>query len=110
MQAIRYFTLTALVLLLSACASQQKETPTGTGEAVASADRVAGAPRSTRMNPSQQIAARAQWRFSGSALRRARLAFSLARDLEVNPPGVALALDLIDEIGALRAMLHRMGR
>src|SRR5690606_34556964 len=31
---------------------------------------------------------RAQWRFSGAALRRARLAMRLARDLEVNPPGV----------------------
>ncbi len=60
--------------------------------------------------PAQTSAARAQWRFSGSALRRARLATSLARDLEVNPPGVALALDLIDEIDALRAMLHRTGR
>ncbi|HLT26186.1 MAG TPA: chaperone modulator CbpM [Zeimonas sp.] len=55
-------------------------------------------------------AARSQWRFSGSALRRARLAMRLARDLEVNPPGVALALDLIDEIEALRARLHRLGR
>ncbi|MCO5101524.1 MAG: chaperone modulator CbpM [Burkholderiaceae bacterium] len=56
------------------------------------------------------FAARAQWRFSGAALRRARLAMNLARDLEVNPPGVALALDLIDEIQALRAKLHRLGR
>lgn len=54
--------------------------------------------------------ARAQWRFSGSALRRARLAMRLARDLEVNPPGVALALDLIEEIDSLRARLHRLGR
>lgn len=84
--------------------------PAGTGEPLASADMGAGAPRFARMNLSQQVAERAQWRFSGSALRRARLAFSLARDLEVNPPGVALALDLIDEIEALRAMLHRMGR
>jgi chaperone modulatory protein CbpM len=82
----------------------------GVGEPLASHDTGAGAPRSARMNPSQQLAARAQWRFSGSALRRARLATSLSRDLEVNPPGVALALDLIDEIDALRAMLHRMGR
>ncbi|MDT3678258.1 MAG: chaperone modulator CbpM [Burkholderiaceae bacterium] len=85
----------------------------GAGEPAATAGSGAGAgepPRSPRTNPSALLAARAQWRFSGSALRRARLATSLSRDLEVNPPGVALALDLIDEIDALRAMLHRMGR
>ncbi len=50
-----------------------------------------------------------EWRFTGPALRRARLALWLARDLEINPPGVALALDLIDEIAALRAQLQRNG-
>lgn len=49
------------------------------------------------------------WRFRGESLRRARLALSLARDLEINPPGVALALDLLDEIAALRARLQRRG-
>lgn len=52
----------------------------------------------------------AQWRFSGSSLRRARLALRLSHDLEVNAPGVALALDLMDEIEELRARLHRLGR
>jgi len=47
------------------------------------------------------------WRFGGESLRRARLALRLARDLEINPPGVALALDLLDEIAALRAQLQR---
>jgi chaperone modulatory protein CbpM len=47
------------------------------------------------------------WRFSGPSLRRARLAERLTRDLEVNPAGVALALDLLDEIAALRAELQR---
>ena len=46
------------------------------------------------------------WCFAGSALRRARLAMRLARDLEVNAAGVALALDLLDEIAALRASLR----
>jgi len=49
------------------------------------------------------------WRFGGESLRRARLALRLARDLEINPPGVALALDLLDEIAALRARLQRAG-
>lgn len=50
-----------------------------------------------------------EWRFSGDSLRRARLAARLAHDLEINPPGVALALDLLDEIAALRARLRRGG-
>ena len=50
-----------------------------------------------------------EWRFAGQSLRRARLALSLTRDLELNPPGVALALDLLDEIAALQARLQRLG-
>ena len=44
-----------------------------------------------------------QWRFSGTSLRRVRIACRLAADLEINAPGIALALDLLDEIEALRA-------
>jgi chaperone modulatory protein CbpM len=44
----------------------------------------------------------AEWRFRGAALRRARTAVRLQRDLELNLVGVALALDLIDEIERLR--------
>jgi chaperone modulatory protein CbpM len=46
-----------------------------------------------------------EWRFSGAALRRVRTANRLARDLEINAAGIALALDLLDEIDALRAQL-----
>jgi chaperone modulatory protein CbpM len=49
------------------------------------------------------------WCFTGDSLRRARLALRLSRDLEINSPGVALALDLLDEIAALRARLQRIG-
>jgi len=48
------------------------------------------------------------WCFAGSALRRARLATRLARDLEVNAAGVALALDLLDEIAELRSRLNQL--
>jgi chaperone modulatory protein CbpM len=54
-------------------------------------------------------AAPQEWRFSGQALRRARLASRLTRDLELNPPGVALALDLLDEIAELQGRLLRVG-
>lgn len=42
------------------------------------------------------------WHFNGGALRRARLALRLERDLELNLAGLALALDLMEEIEQLR--------
>ena len=51
--------------------------------------------------------AREAWRFDGAAIRRVRDAHRLQRDLEVNPPGVALALELMDEIAALQSRLRR---
>jgi len=48
-------------------------------------------------------------RFRGASLRRARVAVRLTRDLELNTPGVALALDLLDEIAELRSQLARAG-
>ena len=50
-----------------------------------------------------------EWCFKGSSLRRARLAWRLSHDLDINPPGVALALDLLDEIAMLRARLQCAG-
>ena len=44
----------------------------------------------------------AEWRFSGASLRRARIALRLERDLGINLPGVALALDLLEELEQLR--------
>lgn len=49
-----------------------------------------------------------EWRFTGQSLRRARVAVRLTRDLEVNASGVALALDLLDEISALQAQLQQI--
>ncbi len=50
-----------------------------------------------------------EWQFTGEALRRARLALRLQRDLEVNLAGVALALQLMAEIDALRSAVRREG-
>ena len=50
------------------------------------------------------------WRFSGDSLKRAKTAAHLSHDLELNLPGVALALDLLDEIARLRNQLHRENR
>jgi chaperone modulatory protein CbpM len=49
------------------------------------------------------------WQFTGEALRRAQLALRLQRDLEVNLAGVALALELMEEIGRLQRALRRVG-
>lgn len=43
-----------------------------------------------------------EWIFHGETLLRARRALRLVRDLRVNWPGAALALDLLDEIDRLR--------
>ncbi len=45
------------------------------------------------------------WRFSGTSLVRVRSALRLQRDLGVNLAGIALALDLIDQLESLRARL-----
>jgi chaperone modulatory protein CbpM len=47
-----------------------------------------------------------QWHFPGGALHRARLAVRLERDLELNLAGVALALDLMEELERLRRELQ----
>ncbi len=49
-----------------------------------------------------------QWRFSGSSLIRARAARRLQQDLEVNLAGVALALDLMEQIETMRERLRRL--
>src|SRR3984893_15362500 len=48
----------------------------------------------------------AEWHFTGGALRRARLALRLERDLELNLAGVALALELMEELERLRRQLE----
>lgn len=47
-----------------------------------------------------------EWRFDSMQIKRAKRAFRLQRDLEVNVAGIALALDLMDELDALRTQLH----
>jgi chaperone modulatory protein CbpM len=47
------------------------------------------------------------WRFSGDSLSRAKTAAHLMYDLELTTPGVALALDLLDQITQLRNQLQQ---
>jgi chaperone modulatory protein CbpM len=52
------------------------------------------------------VGVRTEWHFSGAALRRARIALRLERDLELNLAGVALAVDLLEELERLRRQLE----
>jgi chaperone modulatory protein CbpM len=52
-------------------------------------------------------ASRDSWRFGGDSLARIRVATRLMRDLELNAPGVALALDLLERIAELESRLAR---
>ena len=47
-----------------------------------------------------------EWLFPGAALRRARIALRLQRDLEINLAGVALALERLEELDGLRRELE----
>jgi len=46
------------------------------------------------------------WLFSGVSLVKARSALRLERDLGVNLAGIALALDLLEELESLRAQIN----
>lgn len=50
----------------------------------------------------EPVAAEDDWRFHGESLLRAKRAMRLVRDLGVNWPGAALALDLLEEIERLK--------
>jgi len=47
------------------------------------------------------------WTFSGIAVTRIRTAMRLQQDLEVNLPGAALALELLEEIERLKRQQRR---
>jgi len=49
-----------------------------------------------------------QWRFSGAGLQKAKAAVRLERDLGINIAGIALAIELIEEIKDLRERLYRL--
>lgn len=46
----------------------------------------------------------AQWSFSGTCIRRVKVAGRLRRDLDVNLAGVALVLELLEELEQLRRL------
>jgi len=56
------------------------------------------------IEPKQQTSN--DWQFDPHAIRRLKIALRLQKDLGVNLPGVALALDLMNELQELR---HKLG-
>ncbi len=52
---------------------------------------------------------RGDWRFPGNSLAKAHRARRLQHDLDINLAGVALVLDLLEEIDALRSRLRNQG-
>jgi chaperone modulatory protein CbpM len=50
-----------------------------------------------------------RWVFGGASLHRARRALRLQRDFDIDLAGVALVLELLDEIATLRTRLQAMG-
>ena len=51
--------------------------------------------------------ARPQWRFTGVAVTRIQRVIKLQHDFDVNLPGAALALELLEEIDRLKRALGR---
>jgi len=49
-----------------------------------------------------------EWYFSGIEIRRARRALRLQRELELDLAGATLAVDLLEEIEALRARIRAL--
>jgi len=49
-----------------------------------------------------------EWQFASLSLVRVAKAKRLSQDLELNPAGVALVIDLLDEIEELRARLQSL--
>lgn len=54
-----------------------------------------------------EVASGAEPRFAGAALRRARMAVRLQRDLGVNAAGVAVVIELLERIETLEGRLGR---
>ncbi len=50
----------------------------------------------------------ASWRFTGISIQRVRCAHRLQQDLGVNTAGVALVLDLLDELEQMHQRLRRL--
>lgn len=58
------------------------------------------------LNFTEQMQQTEQWRFTAVSLHKVQTAKRLQRDLQINPAGIALALDLLEQIDQLQTQLH----
>ena len=62
------------------------------------------------ITPLQELPEVRQWQFDVAALQRLQKALRLQRDLKINLPGLAMSLDLLDEIHDMRREVDRLNR
>lgn len=60
--------------------------------------------------PLDEVAETRQWQFDLAALARLRKAQRLQRDLKINLPGLAMSLDLLDEVQQMRREVDRLNQ
>ena len=60
------------------------------------------------VSPLQETREARQWQFDIAALSRLRKATRLQRDLKINLPGLAMSLELLDELDEMRRELARV--
>jgi len=62
------------------------------------------------ISPRDEVAEARQWQFDVAALSRLRKALRLQRDLKINLPGLAMSLELLDEVEQMRRELARLNQ
>lgn len=60
------------------------------------------------LTPVEERRSARDWAFDSTALLRLRKAQRLQRDLNMNLPGLAMALDLLDEVEGMRREIDRL--
>lgn len=60
------------------------------------------------ISPREEWSEAQQWQFDVAALGRLRKALRLQRDLKMNLPGLAMSLELLDEVEEMRRELARL--
>lgn len=62
------------------------------------------------ITPVQETSEQRQWQFDLQALARLHKAQRLQRDLKLNLPGLAMSLELLDEVQQMRREVDRLNR
>lgn len=62
------------------------------------------------ITPLQELSEVRQWQFDVAALQRLQKALRLQRDLKLNLPGLAMSLELLDEVQDMRREVNRLNQ